>query len=91
VLSYIFLITKIKILFYICFSLIYSFVINENNFSLEIELINIVKNLIFSYIVENLISLIVSESFASSNIAKNSIFFEIAKTLIFLNSFTTLD
>jgi len=91
VLNYVFLITKIEILFYICFFLIYSFVINENNFFSKIKSINVVKNSISSYIVENSISLIVDENFAFSNIAKNSIFFEIAKILIFLNSFTIFD
>jgi len=88
VLNYIFLTTKIEILFHICFFLTHSFVINENNFSLEIELVNIVKNSIFSHIVKNSMFSIASESFASSNIAKNLIFFKIAKTLISLNSFT---
>ena len=81
-LNCIFLITKIKILFYIYLSLIYSFIINKNNFSLEIELINTIKKLISLYIIENLIFLIINKSFASSNIAK---------TLISLNSFTTFN
>jgi len=91
VLDCIFSITKIEILFYICLSLTHSLVINKNNFSLEIKLINIVKNLISSHIVKNSISLIVDKSFASSNIAKNSMFFEIAKTLMSLNSLTTFN
>jgi len=82
VLNYIFLITKIEILFYICLSLIHSLIIDKNNFFLEIESINIVKKSISLYIVENLISLIVNKSFASSNITK---------ILIFLNSFTIFD
>ncbi len=81
-LNYIFLITKIEILFYICLSLIHSLIIDKNNFFLEIESINIVKKSISLYIVENLISLIVNKSFASSNITK---------ILIFLNSFTIFD
>jgi len=91
VLNCVFSTTKIEILFYICFFLTHSFVINKNNFSLEIELVNFIKNLISLYIVKNLISLIVDKSFASSNVAKNLIFFEIAKTSISLNSLTTLD
>jgi len=79
ILNYIFLITKIEILFYICLFLIYSFIINKNNFSLKIELINTIKKLTFLYIVKNSISLIVNKSFASSNIVKTS---------ISLNSFT---
>ena len=81
-LNYIFLITKIEILFYICLSLIHSLIIDKNNFFLEIESINIVKKSISLYIIENLISLIVNKSFASSNITK---------ILIFLNSFTIFD
>ncbi len=87
-LNCVFLITKIEILFYICFSLVYSLIINENNFSLKIESINVVKNSIFLYIVENSISLFASESFAFFNIAKNLIFFKIAQILIFLNFLT---
>jgi len=70
VLNCVFLTTKIKILFYICFSLTYSFIINENNFSLEIELINTIKKLTFSHIVRNLMSSIVNKSFASFNATK---------------------
>ncbi len=55
---------------------------NENDFSLEIESIKVVKKLTSSHIVKNLISLIVDKSFASSNATK---------TLMFLNSFTTLN
>ena len=81
-LNYIFLTTKIEILFYIYFFLIYFLIINKNNFSLEIKLINVVKKLISLYIVKNLIFLIVN---------KSSISFNIAKTLISLNSFTIFD
>ncbi len=81
-LNCVFSIIKIEILFYICFFLVYSFIIDKNNFSLEIKLVNIVKKLIFLYIVKNLIFLIVNKSFASSNIAK---------TLIFLNIFIIFD
>jgi len=91
VLNYVFLATKIEILFYICLLLAYSLVINKNNFFLKIKLIDVVKNSIFLHIVKNSISLIVDKSFASISIAKNLIFFEIAKTSIFLNSFTILD
>jgi len=88
VLNCVFLITKIEILFYICLSLVYSLLINENDFSLEIKSINTIKNLTFLHIVESLIFSIINESFAFSNIAKNSIFFKTTKTLIFLNFFT---
>jgi len=79
VLNYIFLITKIEILFYIYFSLIHSFIINKNNFSLKIKLINAIKKLTSSHIIKNSISLIINKSFAS---------FNVIKTLIFLNFFT---
>jgi len=82
VLDCVFLTTKIEVLFYIYFSLTHFFIINENNFSLEIESINTIKKLISSHIVKNLISLIVNKSFASSNIVETS---------IFLNSFTIFD
>jgi len=78
----VFLTTKIEILFYIRLSLTHSLIINENDFSLEIELVNVVKKLTFSYIVKNLMSLIVNKSFASSNIVK---------TLISLNFFITFN
>jgi len=82
VFNYIFLITKIEISFHICLFLAHSLIMNENDFSLEIESIKVVKKLTSSHIVKNLISLIVDKSFASSNATK---------TLMFLNSFTTLN
>ncbi len=78
-LNCVFLITKIEILFYICLSLAYSFIINKNNFFLKIELINIIKNSISLRTIKNSISLIVNKNFIS---------FNIAKTLISLNFFT---
>jgi len=87
-LNYVFSITKIEILFYICLSLIYSLIINENNFFLKIESIIIIENSTFLYIIENSIFLIANKSSTFSNTTKNSIFFEIAKILMFLNSFT---
>jgi len=82
VLNYVFLITKIKILFYICLFLTHSFIINENDFFLEIELVNTIKKLTFSHIIKNLMFLIVDKSFAS---------FNIVEILISLNSFTIFD
>ncbi len=81
-LNYVFLITKIKILFYICLFLTHSFIINENDFFLEIELVNTIKKLTFSHIIKNLMFLIVDKSFAS---------FNIVEILISLNSFTIFD
>ena len=78
-LNCIFLITKIEILFYICFFLICFFIINKNSFFLEIKSINIVKKSISLYIVKKSIFLIVDKNFASSNIVE---------TLIFSNFFT---
>ena len=81
-LNYVFLITKIKILFYICLFLTHSFIINENDFFLEIELVSTIKKLTFSHIIKNLMFLIVDKSFAS---------FNIVEILISLNSFTIFD
>ncbi len=78
-LNCVFLITKIEILFYICLSLAYSFIINKNNFFLKIELIDIIKKSISLRTIKNSISLIVNKNFIS---------FNIAKTLISLNFFT---
>ncbi len=62
--------------------MIYFVIINENDFSLEIKLVNTIKKSISLRTIKNSISLIVNKSFAFSNVIK---------TLISSNSFTTFD